>query len=49
MKKSSSIEMGAKATGGLEWPGKSNQSFFLELSLGIGDVPDATVLAAWTF
>jgi len=45
----SSFEMGAKATGGLEWPRKQDQSFFVELSLGIGDVHDATILAAWTF
>ena len=45
----SSIELGAKATGGLEWSRKKEQSFFLELSLGIGDVHDATLLAAWTF
>jgi opacity protein-like surface antigen len=45
----SSFELGAKATGGLEWPRKEDQSFFLELSLGIGDVHDATILAAWTF
>ena len=45
----SSFEVGAKATGGLEWPRKEDQSFFLELSLGIGDVHDATILAAWTF
>ena len=45
----SSLEMGAKATGGLEWPKRDGQAFFVELSLGIGDVPDATVVAAWTF
>lgn len=44
-----SFEMGAKATGGLEWPRKSGQAFFIELSLGFGDVHDATLLAAWTF
>jgi opacity protein-like surface antigen len=45
----SSIEMGAKATGGLEWPRQNGQAFFVELSLGFGDVHDATVVAAWTF
>jgi hypothetical protein len=45
----SSFELGAKATGGLEWPRAQGQAFFVELSLGFGDVQDATIVAAWTF
>jgi len=44
-----SFEVGVKATGGLEWSKKNGRAFFLELSLGIGDVHDATILAAWSF
>jgi hypothetical protein len=44
----SSFEVGARATGGLEWP-RVDGAFFVELSLGFGDVHDATVMAAWTF
>jgi len=44
-----SFEVGAKVTGGLEWPRQSGQAFFVELSLGIGDIYDAQVVAAWTF
>ncbi len=44
------FEVGGKATGGLEWPQKGGQqAFFVELSLGFGDVHDATVMAAWAF
>jgi opacity protein-like surface antigen len=45
----SSFEVGARATGGVEWPRRGNQAFFLELSVGFGDVHDATLLAAWSF
>jgi len=45
----SSFEIGARATGGLEWPRLDGQAFFVELSLGFGDIHDATVMAAWTF
>lgn len=45
----SSFEVGAKATGGLEWKQRSGNSFFVELSLGFGDVHDALIVAAWTF
>ena len=42
--------IGVKATGGLEWGGKNRgQAFFVELSLGFGDVHDAQLLGAWTF
>ena len=43
------FEIGGKVTGGLEWPKPDGQAFFVELSLGFGDVPDASILAAWTF
>ncbi len=43
------FEVGAKATGGLEWPQNNGQAFFVELSVGFGDVHDATVMAAWSF
>ena len=43
------FEIGGKATGGLEWPQKGNQAFFVELSLGFGDIYDAQIVAAWTF
>lgn len=45
----SSFEIGARATGGLEWPRAGGEAFFVELSLGFGDVHDAQVVAAWTF
>jgi opacity protein-like surface antigen len=45
----SDFEVGGKLTGGLEWPRPQGQAFFLELSLGFGDVHDATLLAAWSF
>ena len=43
------FEFGAKATGGIEWLRKGGEAFFLELSLGFGDVHDAQIVAAWTF
>ncbi len=43
------FEIGGKVTGGLEWPQGNGQAFFVELSLGFGDVHDATVMAAWSF
>ena len=45
----SEFEIGAKATGGMEWPKADGQAFFVELSLGVGDVHDATLMAAWSF
>lgn len=45
----SSFEIGARATGGLEWPRGGGEAFFVELSLGFGDVHDAQIVAAWTF
>ena len=43
------FEAGFKVTGGLEWPRKQGQAFFVELSLGFGDVHDVSALVAWTF
>ena len=43
------FEIGGKVTGGLEWPQGNGQAFFVELSLGFGDIHDATVMAAWSF
>ena len=45
----SSFEIGAKATGGLEWKRTKVQAFSVELSLGFGDVHDLSVVAAWSF
>ena len=45
----SDVEIGAKATGGLEWGLKSGNRFFLELNLGIGDLHDFQAVAGWTF
>ena len=45
----SEFEVGGKVTGGLEWPRPEGQAFFIEVSLGFGDVHDATILAAWSF
>ncbi len=47
--KDSEFEIGGKATGGLEWPQANGQAFFVELSVGFGDIHDATVMAAWSF
>ena len=43
------FEIGGKVTGGMEWPRPEGQAFFLELSLGFGDVHDAQFVAAWSF
>jgi len=45
----SDFEFGARATGGLEWHRTHQKTFFVELSLGFGDVHDAQVVGAWTF
>ena len=45
----SDFEFGGKVTGGMEWPRSEGQAFFLELSLGFGDVHDAQIIAAWSF
>jgi len=45
----SDFEFGGKVTGGMEWPRPDGQAFFLELSLGFGDVHDAQFIVAWSF
>ena len=45
----SDFEFGGKVTGGMEWPRPEGQAFFVELSLGFGDVHDAQLIAAWSF
>jgi len=45
----SEFGVGARATGGIEWPRREDQAFFVELSLGFGDVHDVQMVAAWTF
>ncbi len=44
-----SFEIGARATGGLEWNLSGGGAFAVELSLGIGDIHDAQVVAVWNF
>ncbi len=44
-----SFEIGARATGGLEWNRSGGTPFAVELSLGFGDVHDAQVVALWSF
>ena len=44
-----SFEIGARATGGLEWNLSGGGEFAVELSLGIGDIHDAQVVAVWNF
>lgn len=44
-----SFEVGARATGGFEWLRSDGNVFFVELSLGFGDVHDARIVGAWTF
>jgi opacity protein-like surface antigen len=45
----SEFEVGARATGGLEWPRPNGQAFFVEMSLGFGDVHELQAVAAWAF
>jgi hypothetical protein len=45
----SEFGVGARATGGIEWPRRDDQAFFVELSVGFGDVHDLQLVAAWTF
>jgi opacity protein-like surface antigen len=44
----SEFEAGVRAIGGLDWT-KDGKGFFVELSLGFGDVHDVQILAAWSF
>jgi hypothetical protein len=43
------FEIAATAVGGVEWPLAGDNSFFLELNVGFGDIQDAAVLAGWMF
>ena len=45
----SDVELGVKAIGGLEWSLGGRKKFFVELSLGIGDLHDFQAVAGWTF
>ena len=45
----SDFEIGFRAIGGIEWPLRDNNDFFLELNLGFGDVQDVQILAGWMF
>ena len=44
-----SFEIGGRAVGGLEWNRSNGRSFALELGIGLGDVPDAQIVAIWNF
>ena len=41
------FEVGAEAIGGVEWRLASGSDFFLELSVGFGDIHDIEVVAGW--
>lgn len=41
------FEVGVEAIGGVEWRLSSGSDFFLELSIGFGDIHDAEVVAGW--
>ena len=45
----SDVEVGGKATGGLEWERRGGQAMAVELSLGFGDVHDVQVVGCWSF
>ncbi len=44
-----SLEAGVRLIGGLEWKMKSGKPFAVEMNIGIGDVADFQVKAAWSF
>ena len=44
-----SFEIGARLTGGLEWNLSGGGDIAVELSLSVGDIHDAQVVAVWTF
>jgi opacity protein-like surface antigen len=44
-----SFEIGGRVTGGLEWSRNNGATFAVELSLGLGDIHDAQVVALWNF
>jgi len=45
----SEFEIAAKAIGGVEWPLRGANAFFLELNVGVGDIQDVAVVAGWMF
>ena len=44
----SEFEIGARATGGLDWPRRSG-NLLMELSLGFGGISDVQFVLAWSF
>jgi len=43
------FEIGLKALGGVRWPLRSSNEFFVQLELGFSDLHDALLLAGWRF
>ena len=43
------LEIGIRGYGGIEWPLRSGNAFFLEFSVGFSDIPDVQFLAGWNF
>jgi len=43
------FEIGLKALGGVRWPLRSSNEFFLQLELGFGDLHDVLLFAGWRF
>ncbi len=43
------VEVGIRVVGGIEWPLKGGNAFFLELTGGFGDIPEVQFLAGWNF
>jgi len=46
---STSVDIGVRATGGVNWSLKSERQVFVELSLGFGYPYDAQLMAGWNF
>jgi opacity protein-like surface antigen len=46
---STSVDIGVRATGGVNWSLKSERQIFVELSLGFGYPYDAQLMAGWNF
>jgi hypothetical protein len=45
----SDFEIAATGVGGVEWPMRDHNAFFLELNVGFGDIQDVAVMAGWMF
>jgi hypothetical protein len=45
----SDFEIAAKGIGGVEWPLRNGNAFFLELNVGFGDIQDVAIMAGWMF